>query len=375
MSWTILHTESSDGWGGQEVRILLEATEFIRRGHRVLIVCPPSSGLARHAREAGVPVVVMRMRHSLDAAAAGRLIRLIRQRDVELVITHSSRDSWIASFAARAARVRGLVRTRHLSVPISRSPLNVIYRIPDAIVTTAECIRARMVQWNGMRGERIVSIPTGVRLELFDPAVQADDLRQELGIPEGVPVVTKIGVLRSWKRHEVFLEGARRLLREFPEARFLVVGEGPRLDHVRALVRELGLGGAVLMTGYRADIPRILAISDLSVLTSSGNEGVPQAMVQSLAMEVPVVATDAGGVSEVVRDGITGLLVPPNDPEALADRMALLLSNREYGRSLARSGRKLVEAEFGLERMIDRLEELYGSLFRNGRRGREGHAH
>ncbi|MEW6614221.1 MAG: glycosyltransferase family 4 protein [Thermodesulfobacteriota bacterium] len=366
--YKILHTEWSDGWGGQEKRILLEATEFQKRGHYVVLASTPESEIDKRARKAGISTVTMPMRHSFDLSASFKIFRLIKEKRIEIVNTHSSVDSWIASFSVKLARSPILIRTRHLSVPISTNPLNFIYRLPDAIITTGESIKERMVKINQLDNSRIFSIPTGVKLQEFDPDIDGHYLREELGINGVTPIITMVAVLRSWKRHEIFLDAARLVLKNFPEARFLIVGEGPRRKHVEAKIEELGISDFTIMTGYREDIPEILSVSDISVLTSESSEGVPQALIQAMAMARPVVATNAGGIPEVISDGQTGILIEPNDAEGLANAILRLLKDSEFARRIGKNGRKLVEERFSCDTMIDKITNLYETILSKKRR-------
>jgi glycosyltransferase involved in cell wall biosynthesis len=299
------------------------------------------------------------MRSYFDLLAIAKLYRLIRRHGFHIVNTHSSRDSWVASFASKLAGVPALVRTRHLSVPISTHLFNFVYKMPDVIITTCESTRRDMIERNKLDGGSIVSIPTGVDLEHFDPEMDASWLRQELGIEPDCPVITKVAVLRSWKRHDVFLEGALKILEHEPRARFLIVGEGPQRRNIERIIQRLGLEEAVIMTGYRNDISAVFAITDVSCLASDAAEGVPQAVTQSLAMARPTVATSVGGIPELIVDGVTGYLIPPADPDALADRVLALLREPAKARSMGRAGRKLIEERFTCEIMLERLERLY----------------
>jgi glycosyltransferase involved in cell wall biosynthesis len=267
-----------------------------------------------------------------------------------------------------------LIRTRHLSTPIERSILTrFLYNtLPDAVITTGEAIRTTMIERHGFDGRKIVSIPTGVDTTAFSRASVNGAFRQAYGIPKDVPLVGIIAVLRSWKGHEDFVDAARLVLKEIPDARFVIVGDGPRYQNIRDYIDRLGLAGAVTMTGHRPDVAAVLAALDVFVLSSYGHEGVPQAVLQAMAMEVPVVATDVGSVSEVVRDGETGLLAPPRAPEALAAHIVSVVRRNELRRTLASSGRRLVEEQYRLETMLDRLDALYDDLLR--RRGRVAHS-
>jgi len=346
------------------MRVHLEMIGLRERGHRMLLACHPESELAKRAERAGLEVWRLAFRRPIDPRLTWQMHRLLTQERVELVNTHSSVDSWVVSLAARMARIP-VVRTRHLSVPLKNDlfSLLVYSHLCDRIVTTAEAIRELLIREAGVGPSKVVSIPTGIELEQFDPLrVDGEAVRRELGISKDIPLIGMVAVLRSWKGHRVLLEAVPLILAAYPRAKFVIVGEGPMRGMIEGWVEEMGLKKAVVMAGHREEIPEVLAALDIVVLSSTAAEGVPQAVVQSLAMEKPVVATDVGGIREIIRDGETGLLVPPGDPRALAEAMTILLQDREKAARLGVNGRHLVEQEFTLQLMLERLESLYHTL-------------
>jgi len=375
--WTIFHTEASGGWGGQEIRILAESLGMRARGHRVVIIAEAGSGIMEKAAGAGLETVPVSFRKKDYPKTFVRLARLMGELGADFVNTHSSRDSWLASLAAKASpRGPFVIRTRHISTPVATNlAASIIYRrLPDGIVTTAEAIRRQLITRNGVDPDRVVTIPTGVDTGVFDPARGYGDVRGELGLAPGTPLVGMVSVLRSWKGHDYFIEAAALVAREVPEARFLVAGDGPRRDDIRRIIAERGLAGKVLMMGHREDVPAVLASLDVFVQPSYANEGIPQSVMQAMAMEVPVVASDLPPFRELVTDGDTGLLVPARDPRALAERITLLLGDRALGTRLGKDARRLVTERFSVERMLDSTEELYGRISRVGRGGMDEEA-
>lgn len=365
--WSIVHTEWSDGFGGQEHRILLECREMIRRGHRVRIACRPEAELFPKAQEAGIPVTPVPFRSAADLSSIRSLFSLFRREGVHVVNTHSGKDSWVASIAAKAAGVPLLIRTRHISVPIRRHAFNLIYRWPDGYITTGEMIRDHLVG-NGIPGDRVVSIPTGVDLARFSAGVDGNRVREAFGVVPGTFLVSMIGVLRSWKRHDVFLEAVRLLKEQGVPVRALVVGEGPRRDAIEAEIRDRGISGVAWVTGFREDIPEILAASDAVVLSSDRFEGVPQAILQAMAMEKPVVASPIGGIPEVVRHEETGLLCRVGDPASFAGALTRLREDPLRGKAMGASGRKIVLARHSLAAMGEKTEAFYSRLGLAGER-------
>jgi glycosyltransferase involved in cell wall biosynthesis len=359
----VLHTEWSQGWGGQELRILADCRVLTDMGHEPAVLAQPGSLMAAEVEQRGFRVLTAPMPGPHNPKAVLHIAGLLKREAFDVVNTHSSVDSWLVGYAAKLTRIPVLVRTRHLSVPTAAHPLNLVYRWPDAVVTTGEIIRRRLVDVNRLPDHRVVSIPTGVDLERFDPDLDPGDIRKELRIRPKNRVATMVAVLRSWKRHEVFLEAAAVLAMSRPELKFLVVGGGEGLKRVADCIKDLGLSGRAVMTGRREDVERILAVSDVCLLTSESSEGVPQSILQYQAMSKPVVATAAGGIPEVVQDGVTGLLCPVNDSGAAARAMAKVLDDPDLARRLGENGRRQVVAGHSLQVMGQKTVELYQRLY------------
>jgi len=257
-----------------------------------------------------------------------------------------------------------LVRTRHLSTPVRpRWSARLLYaRLPHRVVTTGETIRQALIRHLGCPPEQVVSIPTGVDLERFRPGLDGASLREACNIPPSAVVVGNVAVLRSWKGHRDLMEGVFRIRCRGIPAHLVIAGDGPQRKPLEAYVRERGFGGWVHLLGHREDVPRVLAMFSVYVQASHGHEGVPQSLIQAMAAGIPCVCTDIGSVRDVVRPGETGLLAPPRDPDALSREILRILEDPERGIRMARQARALVEREFALERMLDRMEALYREI-------------
>lgn len=361
----ILHTEASLAWGGQEIRILTEAQGFVKRGHAVVIAAPAESLLFARAREAGFPTEAVSMQKRGYPAAVRALLRVIEKYQIDLVHTHSSRDSWLGLFAARFSRRRPrLIRTRHLSTPIGSNRLSRwLYARPDRIITTGEATRRRLIEESGLSPERIISIPTGIDLDYFRPAPRALNATAR----DAPPAIGMIAFLRDWKGHTYFIDAAREVLRKVPEATFYIVGDGPEEARLRALLDRIDLTSRIQMLGYQPDVRAILSRLDIVVLTSYANEGVPQSLLQAMAMEKPVIGTTVGGIPEVIEEGVNGHLIPPRDSESCAEKIIDLIRHPARRAEMGAAGRARVEKEFSFERMIDQVE----TVCRVALRGRE----
>ncbi len=360
-SLRILHSEWSNGWGGQEIRILEECLGMAARGHRVELAGCPTGKLRSRAQEAGLIFHPLAMAGPWDLPALFSLRGLLLREGFQILHTHSSVDSWLGGMAARLAGVACL-RTRHLSVPVSKNPLNVVYRLPAAVITTGQGIRRHLIEDYGLPAGRVVSIPTGIDLERFQPAPPDPAFQAELGLDPAAPVVGMIAVLRSWKRHDVFCAMAAQVLAARPQTRFLIVGDGPGKARVAGYLKSMGLEKAAIMTGHRADVERILPLCTVCVLASDKAEGVPQAVLQQLACQRAVAASAAGDIPEVVRHEQTGLLVQPGQVEPLTAAVLRLLDDPELRQRLGRAGREMVQAKHSRQHMLEATEQVYARV-------------
>ena len=357
---TILHTESSLGWGGQERRIMRELLGLSRESFRPVLACRPESRIAEKAREDNLECELVKMRGNFDPLAVAQFLRIYRRYAVDLVHTHSSADSWMASVAAKLSPRRPqVVRTRHLSSAIKT---RLIYsHLAHRVVTVGESTRRYLVQEKGIPQERVLTIPTGVDLTVFDPLKIRANLRNELGLSAETPVIGTMAVFRRSKGHRFLLQAMPQILQTHPDLKLLLAGEGPQEQNLRKMIEELGIAEAVLMPGFREDGARVLNTLDVFVFPSL-EEALGTAILEALAMEKPVVATRVGGIPEIVEDGRTGFLVPPEDPKALADKVIHLLRDRALGKEMGLRGRRFVESHHDNRFMIRGLENLYREL-------------
>jgi glycosyltransferase involved in cell wall biosynthesis len=328
------------------------------RGYRIIIAAPEKSIIFRRAKDAGIDTFPAHFQKK-NPVSVLKLISLINRKRPDVVNTHSSSDSWATTIAAKLSGAKPkIIRTRHLSTPISRSYLSrLIYDIlPDAVITTGEEIRLRMIHYNGFDASKIYSIPTGVDLQRFNPSEVKPILKHE-GFSIGM-----IGVLRSWKGHRFFIDAVPRILSEIPDATFYIVGEGYQRGNIQKRLLELSLQEKVFMLGHREDIPEILKSLDVIVQPSYAHEGIPQAVLQAMAMRKPVVASDIGVIKEIVIDRATGFLIESKNSEQIAEKVIELYKNPDLRTTLGREGRRLVEEKYSIEKMLDNVEALYEKL-------------
>jgi glycosyltransferase involved in cell wall biosynthesis len=359
----LLHTEWSLGWGGQEIRIVQEMREFLERKWKVSLACRAGSRIESEARIAGVDVQTFGFRRAIDFWTVVKLARWIRRHQVHMVHTHSSVDGWCGGMAARLAGVP-VVRSRHLSSAV-RGGWNarIVYSaLADRVISSGRHIREQLLAAGAGHPDRHISAPAGADESRFHPGVDGSSVRAALGLGYAAKVVGMVAVLRSWKGHEIFLRAAHLLRAKDPEMVFLIVGEGPIRPLIENWIRELGLESNVRLLGHRTDIPEVMKALSVCVLPSLKNEATSQVLPQAMLVGTPVVCSSAGGLTEVVEEGVRGRVVPPGDAEALAAALWAVFDKPEQTAQMAIAARDFALGELTFSRQIERTEAVYRSL-------------
>lgn len=309
------------------------------------------------------------MHRPLDPRAAWQLARLIRGHRIDVAHAHKGRARTLAILAGLMGGRTRLVLNRGVSFPVSGvRRVGYTSRRVHAIVAVCESIKRGLVE-AGVPAAKIEVIYSGTDLERFHPGVDGGPIRRELGLAPDHLLVTQIGV-RSWRGWRDVVAAMGTVAARQPRARLLFVGvPAPRVAEIAARAREAGIAERVLTLPQRDDVPAILCASDLVVDASYAGAGITGSIREALACERPVVATAVEGMPELVRDGETGRLAAPHDPPALAEAILASLADPTASQTLARAGRKRVEALFSLRAKLDATEALYRRLVDDRRPG------
>lgn len=324
---------------------------------------------------AGVPVTTAPVSAASwrNVAEIRRLGAFIQRVRPDVVNPHLFRSVLVAAPLAKALGVPAVVETYHGREAWRQGPLRgsflvdrLVARTVDRVIAVSEAARVFLVREKGYPSDKIVVVPNGRDLSIFRPGTARAAARAELGLDEAVPVVGVVGRLETQKGHVYLLEAWRTVTHAFPETRLLVVGDGTLRGELEARARELGIAGSVLFTGFRSDVPRVLDAIDVLVLPSL-YEGMPLTAIEASAMARPVVASAVDGTPEVVRNGVTGLLVPPAHPRALARALSALLGDPEARRRMGDAGRDHALGRFDLEAQVEATARVYRSVAQAGR--------
>jgi glycosyltransferase involved in cell wall biosynthesis len=321
-----------------------------------------------------IPDLGREIRGVQDLRSLASLLGVVRRFRPHIVHTHAAKAGTIGRVAARLAGVPVVVHTFHGHVlrgyfsPRKEQVFRVIERglarITDELVAVSPRVRQELLDMRIGRPDAFSVVPLGFDLARFTHAeTHRGELRAELGVPPGSPMVGIVARLVPIKAHEVFVAAARHLHAQRPDAHFVIVGDGERRAELAQLVSAGGEAfcAAVHFLGWRADLARIYADLDVVTLTSR-NEGSPVALIEAMAAGRPVVATRVGGVPDVVEHGRRGLLVEMDDALGLAEQVLQVLASPEDGASMGREGRRHALGTYGSARLIDDIDRLYGRL-------------
>jgi glycosyltransferase involved in cell wall biosynthesis len=366
MSRTILHFTDSDQFGGTERALLQVLAGLDRSRWRPVLLHRPESGLApllQEARHLGVELrTVQQLRGAQGWARLPALVQHIRRERAAVFHAHLT---WplacrMGLLGAALARVPAVVATAQLFVDLPPSGWTtmqhrLVSTCVDRYLAVSRQVATQLRERFGVRADKITQVPNAVALDRFPRAVSPAAARPaDPAVPHTVLTVARLDPQKGL--HDLVAAAAL-----VPEARVMVVGEGPERPALETEIARLGRGARFHLLGFRSDVPDLLAASDLFVLPSLF-EGLPLSILEAMAAGKPVVATAIGGNDEAVVDGATGLLVPPGDPRALADAIRALLRDPERRRRLGEAGRRRAEAEFSAPEMVRRVAAVYDEL-------------
>ncbi len=367
---------------GGPARLVFLAHEGLREAGFAPVI---ASGIAEGAegdmlsaaRDRGIDVRVLpALRRSLhpgrDTQAFLQVLQLLRTVRPEILHTHTAKAGTVGRVAARVSRVPVVVHTFHGHVfdgYFSRTGSSLVRlterslgRWTDRIVTVSDAVTRDLVHQGVAAATRIERIYPGLDLEEFFAARgAAPELRAEWGVPPGALVVGFLARLVAVKQAHLFIELAERLRASFPDARFVLVGDGDDRASLEAQTAASPARARIVFAGFRHDLPAVCRALDVLVLCSA-NEGSPLSLIEAQAAGRPVVAFEVGGVGEVVRDGETGTLVPRGDMDGLANGLARLLTDAQRRQQMGEAGRRFMEQRFGASRYVQDTVDLYRRL-------------
>lgn len=366
----LLHTLNV---GGAEV-LAARLARRLRPHYRFLFVCLDELGvLGEELRSEGFSVEVLRRRPGLDCRCALGLSRILRREQVALVHAHQYTPfayTLLARLLHRRPPILFTEHGRHQPDYPRRKRMLFNRLLPerrDRVVGVGEAVRQALIHNEGIPAGRVGVVYNGIDPDQFAAHTpDRDAVRQELGLSGEEFAILQVARLDYLKDHPTAVRTMARVVRRFPSARLLLVGEGPEREAIRAQVASLGLDDHVRLLGLRKDVPRLLAAADLFLLTSV-SEGIPLTLIEAMAVGLPVVSTRVGGTGEVVIDGETGYLAPAGEDSVLAEAVERLGTQPALRREMGERGRERARGLFSEQRMADQYLELYREMLHGHR--------
>jgi len=367
----VLEVLASGAVGGGSTHLRGLATGLDPERFDLLVVCSDDGPLAADLEQAGLRVERVPMTRTVNPGAMVRLAGLMRRHPSQIVHYHGTRAGLAAAPAAALMGVPGLYtvhgwsfhsRGSRLQEDAARSIEQVIARMSRRVICVSHADRHTGLSAGILQGPASAVIPNGIDPERFSPQPQVRaHMRQELGVRPEEALFGLFGRLTRQKGQRTFLLAARRVLDRFGHARFVLVGDGEDRPMLEALKAELGLGDRVIFTGFRPDVPELLNALDAFVLPSLW-EGLPIALLEAMAVGVPVIASSVDGSAEVIQPGTSGLLVPAQDVASLVAAMDALLETPALAERLAKAGLERVRHHYTLAAMVRSTERMYRDL-------------
>jgi len=335
---TIIHTEASTGWGGQELRTLTECQWFANNGWNVILLAPENARITQRFKEAGLKVIPVHFSKKTQLQAYKTCRAIFSKEQPYLVATHSNIDTRVALLAAARTKVPHRIRYRHVSIPVRPNLWNkYIYRkLATAIVTTGDCISNPLIQNLGLDPAKVHTVHTGIHPPATIPDRETSRLQvcKELSLPENTRFIGQVSVLRRWKGQADVMEAFDSIADRHPNYHLLFVGGGHGESYLPPLAAEKKHADRIHFLGHQTDPWPYFCAMDINLLASTEGEGIPQVGMQSMLCQTAFIGTKVGGIPEIIQDGENGLLVDANAPDQLAQAMDDLLSHPDKLQSL-----------------------------------------
>ncbi len=335
---------------------MLTAAKGLRdRGHTIYFAGRRNSIFLANCAEAGFPVYPMNIKSDFGPVNIFKLAAFYRRNRIDVVIANFNKDVRLTGIARWLYPRPALLARSGLAILPNNWKYRLTYkRLVDGIITNTRAIKETYLRYQWLEEPFIRVIYNGIDTSV-EIKVDREQLRQEFDLPEEGPVITSVGRLTPQKQQELFLEVAQNIHKEWPEAVFIIVGEGELRDNLKRYANELGVLDNLYMVGHQNDVNRFYAYSDIVLLTSEV-EGLPNVVMEAMLAGKPVVAFDVGGIRELITSEKTGIIVPPNDIYLMTQRTLELLMRPDLRASIGKAAREYIKEHFSLDKMIRNLE-------------------
>lgn len=357
----ILLLSAGTGWGGIESQVVTLSSALLKKGHNVIIGCPDEGQVKYNVNKLRLPTTAINVVNSGDLFAVSRIVKTIKRENIKIIIANLGKEYWPAAMAAKVSGVK-LIFVRHQLDKLKKSTAWLISRHVDKAVAVSQCVRDSLVN-NRIPSEKVAVIYNGIDLDKFkSTTINKSDIRMELKIGKDDIVIGHAGKLDRGKGVFDLLQAMEKVNKKYPTARLILVGEGPAKNELEMLSEKLALKNKVVFAGLKRDMVQMYSVMDIFVLASTTREAFGMALIEAMAMGIPVIGTKVGGIPEIIENGKNGILIQSGDSMALAEGIIQYIQDKDFAKKISIEGRKTVEEKFTDKKMANGFEELFKEL-------------
>lgn len=363
MNILFLNSTKEKAWGGIEKWMLITAIGLREKGYNIFCGGKPNAIFTKRCKESGFVTFSMKFGVDFSILNSFRLARILKEYQINIVINHYNKEIKMASIARKILR-RPIIIVARAGMPNVHNNwrYRLLYRrMVNGIITNAVAIKDKYMSYRWMGEQFVRLIRNGVDINV-PVAIDREAIEKKYNLPKRRPVLGIFGRLVLIKQHNLFLDVARNILQEFPDAIFLIVGYGPLEEEIRQYAVDLGIEKSMFLLGFQSDLNPLYAFCDLVLLTSS-YDGFPNVLMEAMAVGRPVVTFDVGGVGELILSGRTGVIVPPNDVQTMTQKALELLKSAEMRENLGREARLSMIENFSIAKMVNGVEDYLKELY------------
>lgn len=348
----ILEIEYSKGWGGQEKRTVRLINNLNKDKFDIFYVAQPDSTIVKNRTDIEATVIPLQMRQSYDIKAIYNLCKIIKEKKIDIISTHSGKDAWLGSIVGKLTNTK-VVRVRHLQTPINSTTS---YNLSTRVVTVSKQVEKYLLN-KGVKKEKLQTIYTGIDTDKFRPKKEKL-LREELNLDKETILIGIVAVLRGAKRHKDLIEAISQIEED---VKLVIVGNGPQEENITKIINEKNLKDKVFMLGHREDIHNLLPSFDIFVLPSN-MEALGTSILEASSCAIPCVGSRVGGIPECIIDNQTGFLFENQNVKELKEKLEQLIHDKQLRVQFGKNARELIVNNFSVNSMVNKTENLYESL-------------
>ncbi|AKD03126.1 glycosyltransferase [Pontibacter korlensis] len=355
----ILHLVSERTWRGGEQQVAYLIEELQQQGVGNYVVCRKGSEFHNYCQQRNIPHAALPFANEFDVVTALNVKSYCKRNKINLMHVHSGHAHAISVLSHALGNTLPIILSRRVDFPVKNNLLSRLkynYKGIKRVICVSDKIK-EVVSQSLERPELCVTVHSGIDLSRFANSTKTGKLHREFNFPPSTPLIGNISAIAPHKDYYTFVDTAELLLKQHPQAKFFIIGDGPLRQEIEAYVQQKNMQQHIIFTGFRKDVPEIMPELDVMLVTSE-TEGLGTTILDAFACKVPVVATRAGGIPEIVRDGETGFLAPVKSPAILAEKVHQVLTNESLRDSAVQGATRLLQ-EFSKKNTARRTLAVY----------------